>query len=1117
MSQWFLSRQGKTVGPYSLDQLKGFASAGHLQPDDLIWVEQAKKWVPAKSVKGLYGAGGSGTAQAVMTPPRPAGGNHTPAAAVMQPPPGSPPITRPMPGMMAPTPQVPSPAGPPRQEPGFFRALRKLPKPILFGLFGALGGLAGALLFGEILWRLLAPVPPEVKAPEPLRIALSKELQIYNGDTEKFTVKIDRHDWDGPVTLELKDPPANVTAPTVTIEPGKTEAEVAVQVHRNFKDFSGAKTIVFQAKGNDGKAKASGELKLDVREAPPPLVRVSVPDKVEIYPGTKNSFEVKIVRQAFKGDVEVKAKNPPPGVEIAPITLKDEKDAIMADVVVQRSVKPGVLEFDLEARGTKENADLSDTVKCQVHVKPTPPYFALGLPKEVKLYQNGKAQFTIKIGRFPVDSPVQLELVDLPAGVTAPKVLEVAPNKEEVTAVLSADKRAATGKMDITVKGLVNQPDGKKAEAKFSLELLPQPPPEVDVLFVLDLTSSMHIPIKGIKEGMQKFAADLQNQKIDMRVGMLGFRDIQDDAGRKDGPFVVFVNGEVLNFDDEPFRNFVKLVRTNKTDIFTKNYAQFGNMVGKLKDVGGGDIPESSMPALVLSTQQLFRQDASRVLILITDAPPKLMHFGVTTESVEDAAKAMTKTQVAQFHLVVKDKDRAEHYQPLLNAMNVDPKQKKGFFHDFNKVAKNVDAFAALLPEMGKEIEKITAASAPELKQADVVKAPPPPAAKELQQAEAKPPAPAAEQAKLGAPPKPPDFDTQAITSREKYTKDQMPQLLLAIAIWTAVVAAAISLWLISGQHFYMKRAWMNTPDFGKGFGGGLLAGVIGGVIGQLFFQLSPGGTTWEVITRTLGWSLLGGLVGAAMSLIVPNLKWHRGLLGGLIGGVFGGLAFIGIASLTGDLSGRLLGATIVGFFIGVMIALAEMVFRRFWLELVFSAREIRTVTLGAAPVGIGGDERLASVFIQGAAPLALRYRVDGKRVLVQDMATGQVAEIQPGDRRQVGNVAISLCSPSTTRTLGLVLQLSNGKNVALNEGMPLTADDIPGLQPQAADGAVALISRRPNDPKTLLLRNRSSQTWAAFDPRGVQSTVEPGRAIELTPNLMLNFGQLQGRLLQQS
>jgi hypothetical protein len=199
------------------------------------------------------------------------------------------------------------------------------------------------------------------------------------------------------------------------------------------------------------------------------------------------------------------------------------------------------------------------------------------------------------------------------------------------------------------------------------------------------------------------------------------------------------------------------------------------------------------------------------------------------------------------------------------------------------------------------------------------------------------------------------------------------------------------------------------------------------------------------------------------------------------------------------------------------MIALAEMVFRRYWLELVFSAREIRTVTLGSAPVGIGGDERLASVFIQGAAPLALRYRVDGKRVLVQDMASGQVAEIQPGDRRQVGNVAISLCSPSTTRTLGLVLQLSNGKNVALNEGMPLTAEDIPGLQPQGADGAVALISRRPNDPKTLLLRNRSNQTWAARDANGVQSTVEPGRAIELTPNVMLSFGQLQGRLLQQS
>src|SRR5262249_41116537 len=131
-----------------------------------------------------------------------------------------------------------------------------------------------------------------------------------------------------------------------------------------------------------------------------------------------------------------------------------------------------------------------------------------------------------------------------------------------------------------------------------------------------------------------------------------------------------------------------------------------------------------------------------------------------------------------------------------------------------------------------------------------------------------------------------------------------------------------------------------------------------------------------------------------------------------------------------------------------------------------------------------------------------------------QDVATGQQFEVAPGDRRQVGNVSIAVCSPASARTLGMALQLSNGKTVPLGEGLPLTAEDLPGLIPQGTDGTVALISRRPNDPKSMLLRNRSKQTWQLQDATGNPGTVEPGRAIELALNLLINFGQVQGRLV---
>ena len=39
--------------------------------------------------------------------------------------------------------------------------LSGLPKPVLFGLYGAVGGLIGALVFGELVWFLLRPQPPK--------------------------------------------------------------------------------------------------------------------------------------------------------------------------------------------------------------------------------------------------------------------------------------------------------------------------------------------------------------------------------------------------------------------------------------------------------------------------------------------------------------------------------------------------------------------------------------------------------------------------------------------------------------------------------------------------------------------------------------------------------------------------------------------------------------------------------------------------------------------------------------------------------------------------------------------------------------------------------------------
>ena len=102
--------------------------------------------------------------------------------------------------------------------------LAGLPKPLLFALYGAVGGLIGALVFAEPLYRVLTPPsPPQQAGPEPqLAVAASPAVEVFVEGRNTFPVQIAREGFYGPVTVRLEELPSGVTAPTITIPAGKT-------------------------------------------------------------------------------------------------------------------------------------------------------------------------------------------------------------------------------------------------------------------------------------------------------------------------------------------------------------------------------------------------------------------------------------------------------------------------------------------------------------------------------------------------------------------------------------------------------------------------------------------------------------------------------------------------------------------------------------------------------------------------------------------------------------------------------------------------------------------------------------------------------------------------------
>ena len=756
----------------------------------------------------------------------------------------------------------------------FLRTVQKaLPKPILFGLYGALGGLLGALLLGEPLWSLLRPPPPPPAPPgPPLVVAASQKVELYPGGTNRCFVKIARSRCPGPVTIELADAPAGVSAAPLVIPAGQTEGELDISATSAAHPGATATQVTASGQTEDGACRTAETTQIAVLELKllPPKLRLSVSPTVEAYQGTDNRFVVKIARDRFEEPVQLQVEGLPEGLTVAPLTIP-----------------------------------LADT----------------------------EAELQVRAGR-----------------------------------------RAAEGTYAVRVHGVAEQAELDTREA-LTIVVRKAAVPHVDVLFVVDVTGSMEFAIDGIRRGIRTFVEKLRDNQIDARVGLIAFRD-------RHPQLFGLIPGEapeVLKFGSETF--------TDDCDLFTKSMRQ-------LRADGGGDEPESSLDALWLASEQPFRKESVKVLLLVTDASPHVPD--VEMQSLESVARALRKAAIDQLHLVCRPAHR-EIYEQVKSGV------KEGQFFDIETAASGGANFAErILPEVSTAIVKATPASVPSALTAASDAAPLPPPSGQAKE-----------------PPKTMAAETpviRGVQSQQVFSEASKGRLLLAISVWTGSFAASICLLIVTGQHFYLRQSLLPGTKAARGIAGGLAAGLVGGAIGQLpllFLAAAPAGIIQ--LSQFLGWTMLGALAGLGMSFFIPNLRFDKGLLGGAVGGVVGGAGYLATAALLlgsadGDVAGRILGAVLVGFFIGLMVALTELAFRRVWLEIGYGSREVRTVTLGAEPVSIGADARACTIYAHNAPPVAFSYWFREGQVMQRDVATGQTRPLRVGDSHAVGSVKVTIC-----------------------------------------------------------------------------------------------------------
>jgi hypothetical protein len=572
----------------------------------------------------------------------------------------------------------------------------------------------------------------------------------------------------------------------------------------------------------------------------------------------------------------------------------------------------------------------------------------------------------VEIARAAFEDSIDIAVENLPPGVTASRLTI---SKGQTTGNVLLRSAGNSIPSTTSIKVVASAKAGQKlltSETTVTLMVVAPSAPQADVFFVLDVTGSMEWAINGVRDGIGSFAAKMRENKIDFRIGLLAFRDLTYDP----------VPMDLLQFGDgQPFTNDV---------------TEFRSQVRRLESKGGGDDPESSLEAVENACQQPFRKGATKVLLLITDAPPKVTKVqeekgttigkpkpGQVEDAVKRTAGVVRAKDIDALHIVVRPRDQ-EIYEPLREA---GANKGGGQYFNLEQVAAGT-GFTDLIRSFTSSVVAATAAKNPD-KPTVAADAPPSPSIKGVQ-------------------------------SSQEFSKENQGQLVLAIGMWTGAISALVCLVLLSGQHHYLRGSLPAVSGVVAGVIGGMVVGIVGGAAGQGLYLLAPKNAFLAAIFQVFGWSILGGLAGAGLSLFIPNLKWVLGLAGGGIGGATGALGYMAVHSLAGDLVGRLVGGLILGFCIGLMVAIVEAAFRRAWLEVRYGARETITVNLGPEPVKIGGDNRMCTVWARGAAPVALRYFIRSGQVVCEDTPNRKEEVVRNGDAREVGNVTVTVRTGSS-------------------------------------------------------------------------------------------------------
>lgn len=241
----------------------------------------------------------------------------------------------------------------------------------------------------------------------------------------------------------------------------------------------------------------------------------------------------------------------------------------------------------------------------------------------------------------------------------------------------------------------------------------------------------------------------------------------------------------------------------------------------------------------------------------------------------------------------------------------------------------------------------------------------------------------------------------------------------LVIGLWTALLAIFASGMLVLGQNFLTRRPLFSKKQIGMVLVGGLGAGLVSGVVSQYLFSFGAAVfETWVMkmpvllkLGQVMCWGLLGVLMGFGMGFFIPNLARAKAGAAGLIGGVIGAVAFLIADHTVGELPGRFIGTAVLGFTIGVVVALVERLAREAALIVHWDSVERTVMNLGSEPLilGSGSDVHLYLPQERGFPEVAALLTFKDGVVRMDNKLSGTVHTLHGGNKLEIGSLIIEI------------------------------------------------------------------------------------------------------------